>query len=201
MTAESKYRDLMDKQLSNSVNMDKHLDKMHKLAHVDSSKFNSKKKEELKFERCILLEEIKRDLIPDKISMTFPAILTGSFALSLIYNSYDILKQYNTLNFPTIFTVTSSVIISAISLNFVRMELKRRKEQNVIDVLNMYTMCKKADMKCLDKMYNSEYQDIVNIMAALGSPEARKVRYKNYLENKIYSNVFNTLNEDESFKF
>jgi hypothetical protein len=59
-----------------------------------------------------------------------------------------------------------------------------KRNKNVYNILSKFKKGEKIELNKLDKMYNSEYKDVVLLMASMRSVEARKIRYKNFLKNK-----------------
>ena len=80
-------------------------------------------------------------------------------------------------------------------------EKKRSELENAYLLTSDYLNNKKMDINKLDNMYNSEYKNIVSLMASMGSVEARYVRYKNYVLNENSKEFVKELQKTDTFPF
>mgnify|MGYP001344526571 CR=1 FL=1 len=78
-------------------------------------------------------------------------------------------------------------------------EKKRSELENAYLLTSDYLNNKKMDINKLDNMYNSEYKNIVSLMASMNCVEARKIRYKNYLIRKIDREIAEELRDSDTF--
>jgi len=206
----------------NSTITTKNKEKLDLLLNKDIS---FKNKKDLLEEKRILLTEIRNDVNktymelncnmpvscdeygndPEKISYTSYAAVKGIMGFGTGLFGAHLLSEYikNSNNFsgwdyglmPVMFFVSTFLMASAI--NDYKSQKKMDNTNLVVNTIDDFLHEKKLDLKDLDKIYHSEFQYVVSLMASMNCVEARKIRYVNYLRSQLNSEICRRICEPE----
>jgi len=95
---------------------------------------------------------------------------------------------------PAMAFVSTFLIASAI--NDYKLQKKMDNTKLVVSTIDKFYSEEKLDLNDLDKIYHSEFQYVVSLMASMNCVEARKIRYVNFVRDKIYCDISRRMGED-----
>ncbi len=209
----------------NSIITTKNKEKLDLLLKGTSFPFKSKK--DLLHEKHELLKDIRTDVKrtydellnnmpvsydeygnePEKISYNSYAIVkalgglgTGLYcvnSLSEFFRNPDYFSGWEYGLMPAMVFVSTFLVASAI--NDYKLQNKMDNTKLVVSTIDKFYSEQNLDLNDLDKIYHSEFQYVVSLMASMNCVEARKVRYKNYLIMKIDKQIAEELRDSDTF--
>lgn len=152
-------------------------------------------------EKYLLLEKINKELnktydSSSKEIVNSSGILTGTFMLSGIFSSIGSYTFNTHFNFLIAVPILGTCAMGSLFVKEYNLYSNDKLKHEAKDLIQNYLNESKLDLEKVDKVYNSPYQDIVLLMAAMRSPEARKIRYVNFVRDKIYCDISRRMGED-----